>query len=351
MFSKKVSVLYLIIAATLGSVLTFFVFFFIQRSNAANTDAGNTSADINVAGGYNIQRDPRNYKYISPIISVEPINESEKYAAIKTEIQNYIDNGKQNGSLISASVYLKDFTKGDWFAINPSERYNPGSLVKVGVLMTYLRMAEGKPKFLDKEVTYHGEKGFVFPIEYYKSDTVVEGHKYKISDLLQYMIKYSDNRATVYLENYMDTTIFKKEFADLGITEPRFNDPTYALNVKEYSMMFKALYNAGYLKRKASENALGLLTESTFKNGLLKELPASAVVAHKFGEAGDLTLHELHESGIVYLNNNPYMITVMTKGTNWDKLSDAIGHISKMAYDKMTLSPEGQTTYHTTAAE
>jgi len=76
MFSKKVSVLYLIIAATLGSVLTFFVFFFIQRSNAANSDAGNTSADINVAGGYNIQRDPRNYKYISPIISVEPINES-----------------------------------------------------------------------------------------------------------------------------------------------------------------------------------------------------------------------------------------------------------------------------------
>jgi len=76
------------------------------------------------------------------------------------------------------------------------------------------------------EVVYHGGKGFVFPLEHFESDTVIEGHIYKIKELIQHMIRYSDNRATLFLENHMDTTVFKKEFVDLGITEPVFNTST-----------------------------------------------------------------------------------------------------------------------------
>ncbi len=341
MFSKKVPAFYIILSAIAGSLLTILIFNLVLKSSAQDSNETNTNSNTGSEGDYIIKRDPRNFKYISPIISIEPKNESEKYAVLKSEIEQYIDKEKENRSIISASVYIRDFAKGDWIAINPNEQYNPGSLLKVGVLITYMRMAEIDTKLLNMEVVYNGQKGFVFPVEYYKNDTVKEGKKYKISELLEYMIKYSDNRATVFLENHMDTTIFKKEFADLGITAPRFNDPTYALNVKEYSMMFKALYNAGYLRKTASENSLEMLTKSTFKEGLLKDLPEGVVVAHKFGEAGDQTLHELHESGIVYLNNNPYMITLMTKGTDWTKLSEAIGHISRMVYDKEILSAVG----------
>ena len=351
MLSKKIPSYYLIIAVLIGSAATFTAISLITKSAAKNIERSTDNTDSNGEANYKIIRDPRNYKYISPIISIEPVNESERYGALKNEIQTFVDKEKQTGSVQSVSVYLKDFNKGEWMTINPAEIYNPGSLLKVGVLITYMRMAEGHPDFLKREVVYHGEKGFVFPIEHYRSDTVIEGHTYKISDLLECMIKNSDNRATVYLENYMDTTIFKKEFADLGITEPRFNDPTYSLNVKEYSMMFKALYNAGYLKRMASENSLSMLTRSTFKNGLLKELPSGVVIAHKYGEAGNLNMHELHESGIIYLNNNPYMITIMTKGTDWDKLSETIGHISRMAYENMTPVAEGNNSYRSSGVK
>jgi len=85
----------------------------------------------------------------------------------------------------------------------------------------------------------------------------------------------------------------------------------------------------------ASNDALSLLTESTFKDGLLKELPSSIVVAHKYGESGDAVSHQLHEAGIIYLQNKPYLISVMTRGTDWNKLSEVIGHISRMTYDYM----------------
>jgi beta-lactamase class A len=335
MFSKKVSIIYVVVFAVISSALTISVFLFVNHLNGESYPSeGHESADTHA---FNIRRVSGDYKYIGPIVSAEPAIESDRFSPIKKELTEIIANEKQNG-LISASVYLREFSEGDWMTINPNERYEPGSLLKVGVLMTYLRMTEDNSKLLDSVVVYHGEKGFVFPSEHFKSDTVVEGHKYKINDLLQHMIKYSDNRATVYLENYMDTIIFKKEFKDLGITEPRFQDPHYTLNVKEYSCMFKALYNAGYLRKRASEDALALLTESTFRDGLLKELPASIVVAHKFGEAGDANIHELHESGIVYIKNNPYLITIMTKGTDWNKLSAVIGHISRIVYDKMLLT-------------
>jgi beta-lactamase class A len=142
----------------------------------------------------------------------------------------------------------------------------------------------------------------------------------------------------------MDTTIFKREFDDLGITEPRFNNPNYTLNVKEYSMLFNALYSAGYLRKQASENALALLSESTFKNGLLKYLPRDVVASHKFGESGNGVIHELHESGIIYLDNSPYLLTIMTRGKDWDVLSETIGQISKKVYDRMALSSTGQAT-------
>jgi hypothetical protein len=57
------------------------------------------------------------------------------------------------------------------------------------------------------------------------------------------------------------------------------------------------------------------------------------VVAHKFGEmsAPDGTV-QLNDCGIVYKPDQPYLICVMTKGTNYDSLVTVISHISNMVY-------------------
>jgi hypothetical protein len=75
------------------------------------------------------------------------------------------------------------------------------------------------------------------------------------------------------------------------------------------------------------------LAKSTFTEGIVAGLPQGMTVAHKFGEAElpDGTL-QLHDCGIVYKPNQPYLICVMTKGSNFDTLAGVISHISKTVY-------------------
>jgi hypothetical protein len=84
-----------------------------------------------------------------------------------------------------------------------------------------------------------------------------------------------------------------------------------------------------------SEHALELMTRSDFKSGLVAGLPSGVEVAHKFGEAGDQNEKQLHETGLVYAEGNPYLITVMTRGSNADSLASAIASISKLVYEQM----------------
>lgn len=331
MLAKKIPFFSLFVAAISGAIIAFVIFTYINREKA---DSSVVTETKNVPCNYNVVR-YGNYKYIHPLLAAEPECESEKYAPVKNEINSYIESERQDGKLTDVSVYLRDFRQGEWMVISPTRRYEPGSLLKVSVLVTYLRMAENDPGLLNKELVYHSPKGFTFPVERYRSDTVADGHKYKVKDLLRYMITNSDNRSTLFLENMMDTTVFKRGFSDLGMSEPHFQNEDYMLNVKEYSTFMKALYNASYLSCASSEYANSLLTESTFREGLVRELPAAVKVAHKFGEAGDALTHELHETGIIYLDNNPYLLTVMTMGRDWDKQSLIISHISKMVYDFM----------------
>ncbi len=333
MFKIKIPIFYLFLAVLIGLILTFIgVKLATKRQSDLDRNLVNQSNEASC--NYKISR-ITSFKYTRPIISAEPECESPIFFPLKNALNSFIENEEKDGVVTSASVYIRDFEKGEWMAINEDRRYLPGSLLKVGILITWLRMSENQPGLLEKELVYHGARGFSFPIEHYKSDTVKEGNKYKVKELLESMIANSDNRATLFLENIMDTNIFKKEFSDLGIPQPSFTDNNFMLNVKDYSIFMKALFNSSYLNPKESEYAISLLTRSHFKEGLVKELPDSVLIAHKFGEAGDSRIHELHETGMIYINNRPYLITVMTQGYDWNRLAQVISHISRLTYDNM----------------
>ena len=117
-----------------------------------------------------------------------------------------------------------------------------------------------------------------------------------------------------------------------------FSDTSYRITAKTYSNFFSVIYNAGYVSIKSSEYAASLLTESAFKEGLVKLLPTELKVAHKFGEWGNGYEKELHETGIVYMNDSPYLVTIMTSGNDWNNLSNVISKVSKIIYDKMSAN-------------
>jgi beta-lactamase class A len=136
------------------------------------------------------------------------------------------------------------------------------------------------------------------------------------------------------LMNNIALAEFTKTFTDLGLSKDLVNSDA-AISAHDYSLFWLALYNGSYLNFDNSDYALSLLSECDFTEGLVKGIPQNIKVAHKFGEKGDAMNHAFHETGIVYINNNPYLITVMTQGKDQTKLPNVLKEISAVVYQNM----------------
>lgn len=325
--NKRFNIYHLFLFSGVVALATFGLTSFRDSNKINEQAAGNNSPMCN----FHIKR-LSGLKYIRPIMFVDEECESDELAGARQQITEIINRYKMTEGVTSASVFIKNHS--GWTSTGDDEKYQPGSLFKVPVLITILKMNEKNPGFLNKVFTYDRQ----FVIEKnpaYASKSIQFGQSYTVKQLLEYMIKYSDNNATTLLESHMDLDIFKKIFEDFGLTVPKVDDKVYFISAREYSFFMRAIYNACYLTIDDSEYAAELLTQSGFTEGIAKGLPKGIILAHKFGESGDPIEKELHESAIVYSGNNPYLITVMTKGKENKNLSKLIAEISGTVYNNL----------------
>lgn len=280
------------------------------------------------------------YQFASPLLMVEGDKESSSLAQLKNEVATLIENKKTAGEITAASVYVRKLNTGDWTSINDNETYITGSLIKVPTLMTLLKKNESSPGFLSHEIFFKDSYQKYAPTQTFKGKEIEPGKNYKLNDLLFYMITKSDNNATMLLHNFFDIDEFKYLFTSIGLTEPDVHNPKYEMTASGFSKFMRLLYNGTYLSPADADYALNLLSQSDFREGMLKQLPAGLKVAHKFGEFGESergTWKQLSESGIIFLNDNPLLVTIMTKGNDVHLLPQAISDISKYIYDYVSV--------------
>lgn len=271
------------------------------------------------------------YAYVKPLLLADENCPSEKFNQIRQQLQETITDFKYQGTIESASVYLRELNQGDWSGISENEKYLPGSLMKVPELITFMKMNEKNPGLLNKQIRY--DKQMTPPKNaVYTSKSIQPGNVYTIKELLYYMIAYSDNNATMVLNSMMDLDMFKKSFTDLGMAEPDLSKKDIPLSAREFSLFMRAIYNASYLTKDDSEFSAELLSHSDFSTGLINGLPKNVKVVHKFGEAGDSSFAHFSESGIIYTNNSTYLLTVMTKGKDLKVLPGVVSQIANKAY-------------------
>ena len=291
-----------------------------------------------------VRENSTQYSYINPLLFVDDgESDQPQYASLQSKINAYIDNEKSQSNIESASVYYRDLNTGRWTGINDDDTYAPASMLKVVLMIAYLKEAETDPSLLDKKLVYSGNSN---DIEYFTAtSTLVQGNSYSIRDLIIAMIDQSDNNANLILLNNMDTNYLIKVYQDLDLPIPTDADTDF-MSTKTYSTIFTTLYNATYLYKSVSEQALDLLAHTTFTQGLTEGVPSSITVSHKFGErnevVGDASQYkELHDCGIVYYPHSPYFLCVMTKGNDFSKLSSVISGISSLVYqDEDTVNKQ-----------
>ncbi len=283
------------------------------------------------------------YTYINPLLScsISENKEFTEYKPLETKINKIIGNA--GPKVTSVSVYYRELTTGRWFGINEEETYSPASLMKVPIMIAYYKLAESNPSILSEALSSTSSLVVTDASEHYKSTQQLSSRQsYSIETLIEAMIKYSDNMATSLLFGHMDGNSFDDVVSDIGIKVPALSQiggTDDFMTVKEYSYIFRLLYNGTYLSNQLSEQALKLLTQTDFTQGLRGGVPQTIAIAHKFGErtlydtAGKPTSEQLHDCGIVYYPSHPYVLCVMTKGTDFDALSTTIQSISKSIYE------------------
>jgi beta-lactamase class A len=281
------------------------------------------------------------YKYINPILECNPdIAQNNNLNSLKTDISQLINQEIQQKNISFASIYFRDLNNGPWFGINEKEYFAPASLIKVPILMTYLKKAESDSSLLQKKipliVTPDGDS-----IQNIKpSVSLAPNQEYTVEDLLEKMIVYSDNDAYNTLAQNLTEDEFIKIYKDLDIDISKaFTDPNgNIITVNGYSSFYRILFNASYLNQEMSEKALSMLAKTQYKDGLVAGVPKDIAVAHKFGERKFLDSGEtqFHDCGIIYMPKKPYLLCIMTRGTDLTKASNVIKNISQKVYQTLT---------------
>ncbi|MDQ5951658.1 MAG: beta-lactamase class, partial [Patescibacteria group bacterium] len=173
---------------------------------------------------------------------------------------------------------------------------------------------------------------------------IKKGETYTMKQLMERMIIDSDNFAYELIIAEMDQSILIQVYNDLDIDIVKLNaeDPDgNILSVKDYPGFFRVLFNASYLSRKNSEEALEMLSKSAYDQGLVAGTPPDTLVAHKYGERffSFSGIHQLHDCGVVYNRKSPYLLCIMTKGNDFEQLEKFIQDTTRIIDEAHTNTP------------
>lgn len=285
------------------------------------------------------------FKYINPLLEcdIAQFTINKNMTKVRVEIEENINKEINNKNISFASVYYRDLNNGPWFGINERADFAPASLLKVPLMMAYFYEAEKNPSILTREIKI--QEDYPYLEQNIIPESKLEKDKsYTINDLINRMIMYSDNYAyTLLLEN-IEISRINKVFDDMGINSEELigSKNNNILSVKNYAAFFRVLFNSSYLSRNYSERALSILIKTKFEDGLIRGVPKNIEIAHKFGERkfADTGEIQLHDCGIVYLPEKPYLLCVMTKGNDINELSRFILDTSKKIYEYVNLNKE-----------
>lgn len=278
------------------------------------------------------------HQFINPLLEcevAEGVLDARK-ENFRDDLAEYINTLKQERSVSDVAIYFRDLNNGPTFGVDDQKEFFPASLLKVPVMMAYYHLAEQNPDVLRMEIRHVSDKDFGITPTIMPRERVEIGQVYTVEELIRRMIVFSDNQALVLLTERLPLSEMQDLFSMLGVGDDVLKDGNSKLTVKEYAGFFRILFNSSYLSRTSSEKALALLATTDYHDALPAGVPKEVVVSHKFGEAGTGS-HErqLHDCGVVYFPDHPYLACIMTRGENVETLKMTIRDISQFIYEKI----------------
>lgn len=276
------------------------------------------------------------YEFISPLLECDSF-ESKELNSFDEDVYDWASLLMENGSIDSLSYYFRDLNNGVWVGLNEEEKFAPASLMKLPLMISYLKQSENDSSLLSQSYMFNFEDDAYSKQNIVPDELMSVGAYYTVEDLIFRMIVYSDNSALGILLKNSGLFGFRV-FDDLSIELPKDKNNEDFMSTRTYSKFFRILYNGSYLSFANSNKALEILSNTQYKDGIVAGVPEGVVVSHKFGERENNGVKQLHDCGIVYYPNKPYVLCIMTRGDDIDKMSSAIATLSEYTYKEVSSS-------------
>lgn len=254
---------------------------------------------------------------VKEVATPKPKKDPEK---LITDVEAYL--GTQQGEFGYQVIELES---GQSFGERQDNRYVAASTVKVGVAAyVYKQIELGKIK-PDTLLTYTSA-------DYETGTGSLQGTKigsrYKVSYLLERMIKVSDNVATNILIRTYGRSNIQAYLNANGLSEITMSKNEVSPAVM--ARLLEKIYKAEIISESSRDQLVALMTGSLDSTRIVAGVPKSVTVAHKIGTQ----VATINDIGIVYLPKNNYVLSVYSKKiTNETTAKNVIKNISQKVYE------------------
>lgn len=241
------------------------------------------------------------------------INDDYDYVVRFAPLRNSLNQIYTDHEFFTTSIYFEYLPTGANISVNKDLKMWPASLIKVPIAMAAMKKVErGEWELDNKLVILEEDKDPSFGTLYKQP----VGTPITIRDLLHLTLVESDNTAHFILLRNLEPDEVEEVFVHLGLEEvvddlqdrPNTESIDNRLTTKNYSIFFRALFNATFLNAELSNTMLDMMSE-TGSEYLGVAIASSTPFAHKTGVRLDDFVWA--DSGIVYVERRPYLITVM----------------------------------------
>ncbi len=261
--------------------------------------------------------------------------------------QDLLDFLGSRGAVDNVSIFYRNLAKGYEISIAGDRSWVPASTVKAFVLVEAFRQKQLGLVNFDQRVIIKKENVVPTELEAVEYQPLRDGNRVTIRELVYAMTVQSDNTAFNALLDVLDRRNINNSLKKYGIVDTvigeklSLDDNQLAIDkevegrqenkttASDLATLFTLIYQG---KIPDSEEILTIFKQQKLKDMIPAMLPDDVVVAHKTGFWSPY----FHDAGIVYKQNEPYVLVVMT---NLDG-PHTVAEISKICYFKSVKSIE-----------
>lgn len=275
--------------------------------------------------------------FVSPLATVKKVIEKTSSLIRSQEnskpIEQIVKNVLKNSS--EYSVFIKNLKTGERYYLNENKQYETASLYKLWIMaVAYKQIEDGvlkRDQVLEGNVSDLNNK---FNIASESAELTDGSVSMTVEEGLKNMITVSDNYSALLLTNKIKLSNITLFLNSEGFLESKVgtSDGNPVSSAKDMGLFLEKLYNGDFANEEHTNEMLIFLKNQQINTKLSKYLPESAVIANKTGELDNFS----HDAGIVFVDNNDYVIVVMSKTDVVPDANENIANISKQIYGYFT---------------